>query len=120
MMAQQPASEENKSNKERWEILLTLNQNLKDCQPPHPKASPIPAMIIFGELNTFGNKAGMLLMQAASIYNPIVRLREFYTSQDCLEASYYWQQVRIQIPLIGSENIFNFFCFVVLLFLFLC
>ena len=86
---------ENKANESnRSTILATLNCNQIDCESPHPKAGPMPAMIMNGELHTLAQNTSMVLSEALDIYNCIVRLRQFYIVQTAgFEATFYWYQV---------------------------
>lgn len=94
-MAQQPNNEEAKANeKHRQDILNGLEKAQAEVQPPHPKASPVVAIIMIGELHSLAHTASMVLIETLKIYNPINRLRQFFKLQEVIEATHFWEQVQ--------------------------
>ena len=105
VVANVSAEADNGVSKRRQEILTTLEKAQAEIQPPNRDASPMIAMIMFGELNTFAQNGGLFLREAMKFYNPIVKLRDFYKMNDWAEAAHFWDQVKYNI-----QSIFQF-CF---------
>ena len=103
MAQEQQKHKDDKKRQEKDEFeanqLKQMSQQLAKCIQvatgirPDPKAHARISLVIMGELHSLAFNAELNIMDALSIYKPIVRLRNIYQCQNVLKASYYWVEV---------------------------